>query len=102
MEERIARSSARCTTQTNRNTSDNAEDDDEPDVQPMEIDIDESNLFSYLDAVEVLRKLQLSASKLGLIEAETVHIDRLLKALHIRNAKKPRRATNLHSYFPKK
>jgi DDE superfamily endonuclease/Tc5 transposase DNA-binding domain len=81
---------------------DDAEDDDEPDVQPMEIDTDEANLYSYVDAVEVLGKLQLSARKLRLNEAETVHIDRLLRALHSRNAQKPRRDTTLHAYYPPK
>jgi hypothetical protein len=83
---------------------DNAEDDDEPDVQPMEIDDDgddkESNTVTYLDAVESLVRIRQSAPNVSV--AETVHLDRFLKALHSGNAKKRRRPTTMHSYFPKK
>ena len=43
---------------------------------------DESDFVSYVEASEFLQKLARSAPKLGLNEASTVHIDRLLKALH--------------------
>jgi hypothetical protein len=50
------------------------EDDNEPEVQPMEIDGDEADVFSYLEAVENVLKLQKSAHKLGVNEAATVHL----------------------------
>jgi hypothetical protein len=60
--------------------NDDAEVDDEPDPQPMEIDSDdESNFVSYIESTEFLGKLQESAPKLGVNEAATVQIDRLLK-----------------------
>ena len=79
-----------------------AEDDDEPEQQPMEIDSDESNIVSYIETIEFLGKLQLTAHKLGVNEAATVHLDSFLKALHSGNAKKARRDTTLHSFFAKK
>jgi hypothetical protein len=87
---------------TNLAANHNVEDDDEPDPQPMEIDSDESNLFSYVEAVEVLGRLQKSAPKLGISEASTVHIDRLLRALHSGNAKKARKDTTLHAFWSTK
>ena len=68
----------------------------------MELDSDESNIVSYVEAVEFLRKIEQSAPKLGINEAATVHIDRLLKALHLGNAMKARRDTTLHSFLAKK
>ena len=68
----------------------------------MEIDSDESNIVSYVEAVEFLGKLQRSAPNLGVNEAATVHLDRFLKALHSGNAKKARRDTTLHAFFTKK
>ena len=72
----------------------------------MEIDSDgddkESNTVTYLDAVESLVRIRQSAPKLNVSAAETVHLDRFLKALHSGNAKKRRRPTTMHSYFPKK
>jgi hypothetical protein len=76
------------------------DDDNEPEVQPMEIDGDEADVFSYLEAVENVLKLQKSAHKLGVNEAATVHLDRYLKALHSSNATKARRDTTLHEHFP--
>ena len=86
----------------NSNTED---DDDESDLQAMDIDKnnnDETNLVSYVEAVEFLGKLQCSAHKLNLNAAATVHLDRFLKALHAGNAKKPRKITTLHAYWPPK
>jgi hypothetical protein len=79
---------------------DNAADDDEPD--PMEEEVDESDILSYVEAVDAIRKLTLSVSKLGVNEAAAVHLDRFASALHTANAKKPRRDSTLHTYFSKK
>jgi len=78
------------------------EDDVEPDLQKMDIDSDEPNFFSYVEAVELLGKLQRSAPKLAVNAAATVHLDRFLKALHAGNAKKPRKTTTLHAFWPTK
>ena len=50
--------------ETNTNTAaiDSADDDNEPTF--MEVSIDESDIFSYIGAVEVLQKLEQSAPKL--------------------------------------
>ena len=63
---------------------------------------DESDFVSYVEASEFLQKLARSAPKLGLNEASTVHIDRLLKALHSSNAKKARKDTTLHAFWTTK
>jgi hypothetical protein len=57
-----------------------SQDDDDSEVQPMEID-EESQFVSYVLAVEFLLKLKESAPKLGVNEAATIHVDRLLRAL---------------------
>jgi hypothetical protein len=67
------------------------------------VELDEADVYSYyVEAVEVLRRLSLSAPKLGVKEAATVHLDRFTKALHAGNANKPKRDSTLHSYFSKK
>jgi hypothetical protein len=66
------------------------------------VELDEADVYSYVEAVEVLRRLSLSAPKLGVKEGATVHLDRFTKALHAGNAKKPKRDSTLHSYFSKK
>jgi hypothetical protein len=82
--------------------NDDAEDDDEPEPQPMEIDNEESNFISYVEAVEFLQKLKQSAPKLGVNEAATVHLDRFLNSRHTGNAKKARQDTTLRAFFTKK
>ena len=77
-----------------------ADDDNEPD--PMEGDIGESDMYTYLEAVEVLQKLEQSACKLGINEAAMVHLDRCIRALHSSNAKKPKQDTTLHAFYTKK
>jgi hypothetical protein len=77
-----------------------AADDDEP--EPMEVDVDESDLLSFLEAQEALRKLSISAEKLGVPTEATVHLDRFAKALQSAKANKPKRDSTLHSYFTKK
>ena len=66
--------------------NDDAEDDDEPEHQPMEVERDESNIVSYIEAVEFLGRLQQCDPKLGVNETATVHLDCFLKALHSGNA----------------
>ena len=78
---------------------DKADDDNEP--EPMEVDVDGSDTFSYVEAVEVIRKLEQSAPKLGVNEAATIHLDCFLRFLHSGNAKKPKQDTTLHAYFAK-
>ena len=68
----------------------------------MEEDMDESDKYTYLEAAEVLQKLEQSARKLGINEAATVHLDRFIRALYSSNAKKPKQDTTLHVYFTKK
>jgi hypothetical protein len=80
---------------------DDAGDDNEPDVQPDEFDSDD--IVSYVEALEMLRKLQVSASSLlGDDQKARCHLDRFLKSLHGANAKKTRKDTTLHAYFGKK
>jgi DDE superfamily endonuclease/Tc5 transposase DNA-binding domain len=79
---------------------DAAADDEEP--EPIEVEVDQSDILSYVEAVEALRKLSLSVSKLGVNEAAIVHLDRFASALHTANAKKPRRDGTLHAYFSSK
>ena len=82
---------------------DDAQDDKEPDVQPMEIDSDD--IVAYVDVQEMLRKLKVSAPSLfGDDQTEAIgnHVDRLLRAMFIANAKKPMRDSTLHAYFQKK
>jgi len=68
----------------------------------MEVDVDDSDLLTYLEAVEAVRKLSVSAAKLGVPEGATVHLDRFAKELHKANAQKPKRDSTLHSFFQKK
>jgi hypothetical protein len=76
--------------------NDDAEDDNEPDVQPMELEND--NIVSYVEALEMLQKLQISApSLLGANQEARVHLDRFLKAIHTANAKKSRKDTTLQA-----
>ena len=77
-------------------------DADDDNEHPMEVDIDESDTYTYLEAMEVLQKLERSARKLGINEAATVHLDRFIRALHSSNAKKPKQDTTLHAYYTKK
>ena len=77
-----------------------ADDDNEPD--PMEGDIGESDMYTYLEVVEVFQKLQQSALMLGVNEAAMVHLDSFIRALHSNNAKKPKQDTTLHAYYTKK
>ena len=71
------------------NNEDDAEDDDEPEHQPMEVKSDESKVFSYVEAVEFLGRLQqLCAPKHGVNEVATVHLDCFLKVRHSGNARK--------------
>jgi hypothetical protein len=80
---------------------DDAHDDNEPDVQPMEIN--NADIVSYVEALEMLRKLKLSSpSLLGANQEAAVHLDRYLKSIHSANAKKSRKDTTLHAYFGKK
>jgi hypothetical protein len=66
----------------------------------LEIDSDESNSVSYVEAVEFLVKLQRTAPKLGVNEAAKVHLERLLKARHSSDAEKARRDTTLRAFGP--
>ena len=85
--------------ETNTNTAalDSVDDDNEPKF--MGVSIDESDIFSYIGAVEVLQKLEQSAPKLGVNAAATVHLDQFLRAPHTGHAKQD---TTLHAYFAKK
>ena len=77
-----------------------AEDDgDDEEPETMEVEVDESEAMTYLEAVDALEKLIVSAPKLGVSEAATVHLDRFAKALNAAHVKKPRRDSTLHSYF---
>ena len=67
----------------------------------MEVSINESDIFSYIETVEVLQKLEWSAPTLGVNPAATVHLDRFLRALDTGNTKKLKQDTTLHAYFAK-
>ena len=55
----------------------NNADDNEP--KHMEVSIDGSDIFSYIEAVEVLQKLEQSAIKLSVNAAAIVHLDCSIK-----------------------
>jgi hypothetical protein len=59
-------------------------------------------LQQKIEAQEALRKLSISAEKLGVPTEATVHLDRFAKALQSAKANKPKRDSTLHSYFTKK
>ena len=73
--------------------ADDAEDDDEPEHQLMDAVSDKSRIVPYVEAIEVLGELQLSAPN------RNSQIDDFFKALHCGNARNARQDTILHFFF---
>ena len=63
---------------------DDADDDNEH--ESMQVDVDRFDTFSFVEALEVIQKLEQSACKLGVKKAATVHL-----------ANKPKQDTALHA-----
>jgi hypothetical protein len=67
------------------------------------MEVDSDDIVSYVEALEMLRKLQVNAAiLLGAIQEVSVHLERFLKSIHTANAKKSRKDTTLHAYFGRK
>jgi hypothetical protein len=67
--------------------ADDAGDDDKP--KSMELEIGESDLLSYIEAVDVLHKLSLSAPSLVSVRQQQVILIALLRLFTLPKPKKP-------------
>ena len=71
-------------------------DDEEP--EPMEVELDPSDMMTYTEVEEIIRKISLSSEDLGVPAAANAHLDRYARALRKARAEKPKRDSTLHEY----